>query len=226
MQVVILAAGKGTRMADLIKNIPKPMLAVQGKPILEHKIRSLPDDIDEIILVIGYLGKTIKNYFGNEFRKKKITYLEQKKLNGTGGALHLARGHLKEKFLVLMGDDFYCRNDLEKMMKNELAMLACEVDDAREFSVIDTDEKGNFFGISKKPKGSKRNLVNTGCYLLNRKFFDYPPVPISGTEFGLPQTLLKMAEDYLVKIERAARWHPIGNPDDLEEAEKIISHFY
>jgi len=225
MQAVILAAGKGTRMADLIKDIPKPMLAIQGKPVLEHKIASLPEEIDEIILVIGYLGETIRNYFGNNFFGKKITYLEQKKLDGTGGALHLARCHLKEKFLVLMGDDLYHPSDLKKMLKNELAMLACEVDDTRDFSAIETDKEGNFSGIRKNPKRSKRNLVNTGCYLLNCKFFDYRLVPISETEFGLPQTLLKMAEEYPVKVEMATRWHPIGNPDDLKEALKIISHF-
>ena len=71
MQAVILAAGKGTRMRPLTYDIPKPMLPIKGKPVLEYTLSFLPDDIDEVIIVVNYLGKHIKKYFGGRVERKK-----------------------------------------------------------------------------------------------------------------------------------------------------------
>ena len=114
MQAIILAAGKGTRMGMLTKNIPKPMLKVAGKTLLEHKFDILPESIDEIIMVIGYLGEVIRDTYGNEYKGKKITYVLQDKMHGTGGAVWLCRDLIADKFLVLNGDDMYAKEDLEK----------------------------------------------------------------------------------------------------------------
>ena len=80
MQLVILAAGRGKRMKTLTENMPKPMLTVLGNDLLEHKISILPKEIDEVIIVIGYLGEKIKKHFGTNFKGKKISYVEQKEL--------------------------------------------------------------------------------------------------------------------------------------------------
>ncbi|KKQ79283.1 MAG: hypothetical protein UT03_C0063G0001, partial [Candidatus Moranbacteria bacterium GW2011_GWD2_38_7] len=64
MQIVILAAGRGTRMKDLTDNVPKPMLQINGKPILAYKLEALPEEIDEVIFVVGYFGNQIQQYFG------------------------------------------------------------------------------------------------------------------------------------------------------------------
>ena len=66
MKAVILAAGEGVRMRPLTNNCPKPMIKILGKPILHHIIDALPDEVNEIILVVGYLGDQIENYFGKD----------------------------------------------------------------------------------------------------------------------------------------------------------------
>ncbi|MEK7106611.1 MAG: nucleotidyltransferase family protein, partial [Patescibacteria group bacterium] len=128
MQAVILAAGRGTRMGHLTKTLPKPLLEVSGKTLLEHKFDALPERIDEIILVIGYLGDMIKKRFGDSYEGKKITYVEQGPAHGTAGALWSAREFLRDKFIVMMGDDLYGKKDVERACRsNTWLMFAMEL---------------------------------------------------------------------------------------------------
>jgi len=97
MKAVILAAGEGIRMRPLTINTPKPLLKIIGKPILEHIIDSFPNEIDEIIIVVGYLKDQIKNYFGSNWKSRKINYIFQKDKKGTAHALWLCRPLLKKR---------------------------------------------------------------------------------------------------------------------------------
>ncbi|EKE25073.1 MAG: hypothetical protein ACD_5C00306G0005 [uncultured bacterium] len=225
MQLVILAAGRGTRMKDLTSNVPKPMLEINGKPILAYKLEALPREIDEVIFVIGYLGNQIQKYFGNEFAGKKISYIVQEQLNGTGGATFLVKDLIRNDFLVMMGDDLYLKEDIEKLIKHDLAVLGFEVTDPRRFGVIVEDEKNNLLEIVEKPDVDGPALANVGLYKLNKKFFDYSLASVGNGEYGLPQTIAKMVKDFEIKVEKTKAWFPIGNPDDLEKAEDVIHKF-
>lgn len=225
MQVVILAAGKGKRMNHLTKNQAKPMLMIKGRPVLEYKIDALPSEIKEIVFVVGYYREQIMNHFRHNYKGRKITYIIQEKLNGTGGALHLCKSILDDKFLVLMGDDLYHKQDIKKMLKHKLSILACPVDEPSRFGIVKTDKRGNVVEIVEKPKRPQSNLANTGAYVLNKNFFKYDLVNIGNGEFGLPQTLVKMAKDCPIKCEKARIWQPIGKPEDLEKAEKVLGKF-
>ena len=75
MQAIILAAGRGTRLNYLTENCPKPLIKINGKPILEYTLSSLPSQINEIIIIIGYLGEKIRKTFGNKFRNINIKYV-------------------------------------------------------------------------------------------------------------------------------------------------------
>ncbi|HOW60824.1 MAG TPA: nucleotidyltransferase family protein [Candidatus Moranbacteria bacterium] len=225
MQAVILAAGKGTRMQPLTYDIPKAMLLVKEKPILEYTINFLPEIVDEVIIVINHLGDQIQKYFGDEFNGRKIKYVVQEKLNGTGGAVHTCKDLLKGKFMVVMGDDLYYKEDLKDLLNYELAILAFEVEDSTRFGVLKTDESGHLIEIIEKPQLKEKALISTNAFVLNEKFFDYDLVPISETEFGLPQTLAKMAQDYPVKILQALQWLPVGYPEDIKKAEEVIDKF-
>lgn len=105
MKTVIMAGGKGTRIASIESNVPKPMIKICGKPILEHQIENLKScGLTDIILVIGYLGETIKNYFGNgEKWGVNIDYFIEESPLGTAGAL-FKMPQLTEDFLLLCGD--------------------------------------------------------------------------------------------------------------------------
>ncbi|NTU66492.1 MAG: nucleotidyltransferase family protein [Candidatus Moranbacteria bacterium] len=225
MQAVILAAGRGKRMKSLTKDTSKVMLKIKGKPILEHKLEMLPRSVNEIIMVVGYQGDQIIRHFKRYFGGRRIIYVLQVNQNGTGGALHLAKSVLRDKFLVMMGDDLYHKKDITGIMKHDLAILGYEVEDTSRFGIIKKNTRSNLVDIVEKPKRSKDKLANAGLYMLNRKFFDYDLVHIGGGEFGLPQTLAKMAKDHRIKVQKATAWHPIGVPEDLLAAEKVIHEF-
>ena len=107
MKAVILAAGKGTRMRDLTNECPKPMLKVQGKPILEHIIQGLQQNgIVELFIVTGFRAEVIEDYFGNGSKLGvKIEYGRQTVQDGTGKAPELAQGFVGlDPFLLTYGD--------------------------------------------------------------------------------------------------------------------------
>ena len=212
-------------MGKLTEDTPKPMLLIQGIPKLVYTLRALPNEVTEVIFVVGYLGEQIREYFGDTFEGKKIRYAEQEELNGTGGAMHLVRNLVRGKFLVIMGDDLYLKEDLEKLIDHDFAVLACEMVDSSQFGVLQVDVNGGLVGILEKPHDPDMKLVNTGAYMLSESFFDYPLVPISETEYGLPQTLMSMRGEHETAVETTKTWFPIGNPEALDEAQKRIDEF-
>ena len=212
-------------MGELTKDIPKPMLKIKDKPILAWKIEMLPQEIDEVILIVGYLKEKIMEYFGDNFNGRKITYIEQVQLNGSGGAIFLAKDILKDKFLVMMGDDLYHPKDIEKIVENDLAAAGFKVSNPEQFGIIKVSDSGDVVDIVEKPKMNGPALANIGLYVLNKNFFDYPLVSIGNGEFGLPQTMVQMNDQNKISVEKAQRWFPIGNPDDLKKAQKEINLF-
>lgn len=222
MQCVILAAGRGTRMGDLTIDTPKPMIEVLGVPMLAHKINMLPASFDEVILVVGYKQHIISDYFGSVWQGRKIMYIEQRELNGTAGAIQLVKDKVQDRFLVTMGDDLYATEDIEKLMQHPLALLGYYTQEAASFGLVTIDANNNLMGVVERPHEIGEGLVNTGAYILNTDFFKYDPVQISETEFGLPQTLVKMSLEYPVKVEVTTHWLPFGNPNDLVLAEQFL----
>ncbi len=222
-QAVIMAAGLGTRLRPYTLDTPKPLLAVAGRPILEWNMEKLPAGIDEVVLVVGYLQEKIRAHFGPAWRGRKISYVEQRDLSGTGDALSLCRPYLDERFLVMNGDDLYAAPDIAALAGHRLAILAkaCEV--PGRYGAFRTDAVGRLIDIIEGGQVPAGGLVNAGLYALDRRFFDYPLVPIKdGKEFGLPQTLVSMAQDHPIAVVPASFWLPIGYPEDLAKAAEYL----
>lgn len=214
-----MAAGLGTRLRPLTFDMPKPLLRVAGRPILEWNIEKLPAQIEEVLLVVGYLQDQIRAHFGDRWQGRKISYVEQKELKGTGHAVHQCQSLLGEKFLVLNGDDLYAAADIAAALERDCAVLARESDVSGRFGALRTDAAGRLVAIEENAASEPGALVNAGLYVLDRRFFDYPLVPIKGgAEFGLPQTLVLVAQDHPVDLVRASFWLPIGYPEDLTKA--------
>jgi glucose-1-phosphate thymidylyltransferase len=197
---------------------------VAGKNLLEHNLDNLPKEIDEVILVISYLGQQIINHFGNSYQGRKITYIKQKKLLGTGHALHECRDILNTRFMVLMGDDIYSPADLNKSLTHEQCMLVSEISGKYVGGRIVIDESGNLADIQEGVHNRQQSLVNTGLYVLTDKFFKYPLVKLKDKEeFGLPQTLVEVSRDYPVKIIKATKWLQINSIEGLRVAQRILA---
>lgn len=225
MQAVILAAGRGSRMGALTEATPKCLLTVAGKTLLEHKLDALPESVDEVIIIVGYLGSKVHDFIGGNYRGKRILYEEEENpTSGTAAALWLARDILKEKFLVMNGDNLYARSDMEECLKYEWAVLVKTVPHVGTGAVV-TDKSGRITGIleSTEHAGGK-GLANTGFYLLDTRIFDYKPVPKSAdsSELGLPQTMMQAAKTIHIQAVPAEFWVEIKTPDDLERASEAL----
>ncbi len=212
-------------MGNLCDDTPKPMLEIGGRPKLAYTIEMLPSEIDEVILVVGYLGEQIREYFGDSFAGRKISYIAQTELNGTDGAVRLAQRLIKGKFLVLMGDDLYRSDDIAQLIENDFALLAMKTDEAEQFGLVSVDDVGNLRAVVERPHGQSSGLINIGAYVLSPDYFDIPPVAISDSEYGLPQTLAQFAQNRSVKVITAKGWMAIGNPEDLKLAQKRMGEF-
>jgi UDP-N-acetylglucosamine diphosphorylase / glucose-1-phosphate thymidylyltransferase / UDP-N-acetylgalactosamine diphosphorylase / glucosamine-1-phosphate N-acetyltransferase / galactosamine-1-phosphate N-acetyltransferase len=133
MKAIILAAGRGSRLAPLTVNIPKPSLVVADKRIIEHNLDQLNGLIDEAVIIVGYKSESIKNYIGENFKGIKITYVFQKKCLGTGHAANLALDYVGDEFIIMNGDDLYESGDIKKCIKKNPCVLVKEVEDPSVF---------------------------------------------------------------------------------------------
>jgi NDP-sugar pyrophosphorylase family protein len=139
MKAVIFAAGLGTRLRPLTDTLPKPMIEVGGKPIIQHTLEALPSSVTETIIVVGYKGDVIRDHL--TVSAAQIRFVEQPELRGTYDALMRAQPLLgDETFLALNGDDLYSKEDLERLVASEpFAMLAHRVPSPNPYSHLDSE---------------------------------------------------------------------------------------
>ncbi len=225
MQCVVLAAGRGARLAPLTDTTPKPLLNVGDHPLLTHILDALPREISEIILVIGYRGEQIQERIGTTWNGIPVRYVTQTPLDGTAHALLAAKPLLSgERFLVVNGDDLYAKADLARLISHPLAILVKPTSDSLQASaVIDANGCLEAFEGHAPTHETKHRVC--GAYVLDERFFHYPLFPLSvrnNMEYSLPHTLLSLAKDTCVKAEHASFWMPVGTPEELAEAEMYL----
>lgn len=228
MQVVILAAGRGTRMRALTDECPKPLLHVCGKSLLVHKLDALPPEIDEVLIVVGYLDEHIRRALGSTYGGKVIRYVEQEALDGTAGALWRAAPYLSDKFIVMMGDDLYATKDIARVAQvPEWAFLVKETSCMEKAGNIAVDDSGRIIAIEGDQCKGKPGRLCTGLYALDTRLFSFPMVPTreGGGEYGLPQTVLTASKSANINLRAtpASWWIQITAPEDLSAATRALS---
>ena len=224
----ILAGGKGTRLRPITYEIPKPMVPIQGRPLLEHTIEFLKKyDIRDIVISIGFLGDKIIEHFGNGSKfGVKISYVEEDEPTGTAGALRLAREKLKSgPFLMINGDNLF-NLDLTEMIKthfenNTVATIALtSVNDPTRYGVAKLQGKKILEFIEKPTmEEAPSNLINAGVYLLNPEVIELvPEKTFSMIETEVFPKLIEIGSFYGYVM--GGQWLPAGTPDEYERAIK------
>lgn len=180
LKAVVLAGGLGTRLRPYTLFMPKPMLPLGDKPVLEHLIRWLSSSgIREIVICVGYLGRVVEDYFldGRDL-DVKITYARTRTPMGTAGQLKSAEKLIDGTFLCVYGDsifDFKVNDMIDFHVKEEaLATIALvPYKTTLKYGFIEIDEYGAVKKWREKP--TVEGLINVGCYVMEPRFLDYIP---------------------------------------------------
>ncbi|EJZ71257.1 HAD-IIIA family hydrolase [Lachnoanaerobaculum sp. OBRC5-5] len=191
---VIMAGGKGSRLRSITNDeIPKPMVPVDGKPLLEYQVEKLKSyGIKKIVMIVGHLGEKIVDHFkdGKDFGVE-IDYIFEKEPLGTAGAFYYLKDKIDAKDFMLVFGDVFFDMDFDRMedfhFKNSAltTLLAHPNGHPYDSDLIRMDDKGRVIGFDSKHNVRDYwydNMVNAGIYIINRKLLDLVKEPVK-TDF-------------------------------------------
>jgi NDP-sugar pyrophosphorylase family protein len=223
---IILAGGKGTRMKPMTNFIPKIMLRIQDKPLLEHNIDLLKKHgIKNIIVSIGYKGDQIKEYFGDGSQYGvNITYIEENEPMGTAGPLNLLKGKINNTFILMNGDELK-DIDLEDMFlfhrKNKsIATIALTtVEDPSNYGVaVMNGNKVRTFVEKPAKEHAPSKLISAGLYILEPEVLKIIPEGFSMIENDVFPKLA--SNDKLLGYVFSGQWYDTGTAERFSKAER------
>ncbi len=227
-RVVVLAAGRGTRMGEITADIPKPMLPVRGRPILEHVLdRLAAAGAKEFFIVVGHRRELIEAYFRNW--RFPIQFLVQDPVNGTGSAALLSRDFVAGAPFLLTFADILCDSSaylrcarvLEEHPTAAAVLGVREVDDPWRWAAVYV-EAGKVTNVIEKPPrgGSTTHWNSAGLFVFRPPAFEYLArlQPSVRNEYELTAIFNPMLRDNLeLRISAIeGNWRDVGYPDDLE----------
>jgi bifunctional UDP-N-acetylglucosamine pyrophosphorylase/glucosamine-1-phosphate N-acetyltransferase len=226
MKAVLLAAGNGTRMQPLTFSQPKALIDVCDKPIIYHLVSAFPNKIDELIIVIGYLGDQIREYCKSEFLGRHVTYVEQEKKNGTLDALKCCEHLLNdEPFAVFYVDDLLDKESITKLASHPSSIMVQKSIYPEKYGVVSLREDGTIDNIEEKPTHPKSNLIVTNGCVITKDIFSYTPIMHPNGEYYLTTILDNFARDHKTAVVYAKSWIPLGDPNELNNAQKILREY-
>jgi len=228
MKALILAAGFGVRLREMIHGRPKPMAPVDGKPFLEHLVVQLRDQgIKEIVLAVGYLSDYIVDYFGNGKRwGVKIKYSVDNRPLGTAGTIKYAQKYFKRGFLVLNGDT-YIKMDFKKFLKfHEQKNASVTIAVTKRFQ-----GRGGLISLGKgkkiekfrelKVEGNEEGYNNAGAYIFKPKVLKLLK---KGKRASLEKDLFPklIRKGYKLFGYPIKSYLDIGSPESYKKARRVL----
>jgi mannose-1-phosphate guanylyltransferase len=239
MRAMVLAAGLGTRLRPITYDMPKPMVPVLNRPVMEHILVLLArHGFDEVIANLHWFPDLIESHFGDGSRLGvELTYSPEEQLLGTSGGVRNAAGFLGDSFLIISGDAL-TDIDLEAMRRfheshDGIATLATKrVVDTSQFGVAITGADGRIQGFQEKPDPAEAlsDLANCGIYMFRSEIFDFFPEPGTSKAAAAdgPPGFADWAMDVFPRLlegdvpfyshEIDAYWNDIGNLEELRES--------
>jgi len=234
MDGVVLAAGEGTRMEPLTAEQPKALVTVAGRPLLSHGFDALLSvGVSRLVVVVGYRGDDIPEYYGDSYRETPIEYVSQADQLGTAHALQRAIPVGGAPFVVLHGDNV-CRANLEAVVERHretdaaatLLVESVSCKQARTTGVVETDADGRVTGLVEKPADPPSTLVNRGFYVFSEAIG--PALdridPAERGEFEITDAVddLRQRGHRVETVELDGWCHNVNEPVDRERvAEKL-----
>jgi D-glycero-alpha-D-manno-heptose 1-phosphate guanylyltransferase len=224
-EAIILAGGLGTRLQNVVNNLPKAMAPVNDRPFLEYLLDYLLSyETKKVVLSVGYRYQTIMDHFGSQYKGMEIDYAIEKEPLGTGGGLRLALEKCSEKdVLALNGDTLFLIDlfDFRKRYQQHAVSISIalrKVQNASRYGSVRVNRNKTITAFGEKSDKRASGLINGGIYMLNRQFF------LSNTgngSFSLEKDCFEQwyPESHLSGFVYDAYFLDIGLPDDYLKAQ-------
>jgi glucose-1-phosphate thymidylyltransferase len=230
MQVIIPLAGKGTRLRPHTHLVPKPMLKVAGRPVMDWVMDRLEGlDVTELIFITGHLKEAVEAYAKDRYGIP-CRFIEQEVQDGTAGAINLARPHITGPVLIIFVDTVF-EADLALINRTDAdgIIWAKEVDDYQRFGVVVTDADGFMTRIVEKPSTPISKLANIGLYYIRDVAALWAGIdqvlaaPANKGEYYLTDAFQKMIEaGRRILAAEVGGWYDCGAPGTLLETNGIL----
>jgi len=228
MKAVVLAAGEGKRLRPFTETMPKVMLPVANKPILEHVLDSLKNTgIEEIVIVVGYKKEVIMEYF-KDYDDIKISYVTQDKQLGTAHALLQAKNKIKNTFIVLSGDNIIDQKSITKLIENKekYSILIKQHPSQSKYGAVFL-EKNKLKQIVEKPEKEVGKFISTGIYKLPKTIFKEIKELSNEGIHDLSSVIYSLLQKNVsITTVRADTWMDIVYPWDLLSVNEAMIHSY
>jgi len=231
VKVIVPLAGKGTRLLPLTKRVPKPLVHVAGRPVMDYVMDTIAGfDVEELLVITGHLKADVERYIRTHYRVP-ARFVEQQTLDGTAGAINLARPWVDGPVLIIFVDTLFDADlSLIRTSDADGILWAKEVEDYQRFGVIVTDANGYMRRIVEKPDTPVSRLANIGLYYIKdwRTLFDgiahvLGQAPGKGGEFYLTDAFQYMVDrGRRLLTAHVGGWYDCGKVDTLLETNEHL----
>lgn len=232
MKVIMPMAGKGTRLLPLTKRVPKPLVNVAGRPVMDYVMDALrrAGHLEELIIITGHLKEKVEAYVRENY-DIPARFIEQKVLDGTAGAVNLARPYVDGPVIVIFVDTLFDADlSIVKTTEADGIIWTKEVEDYQRFGVVVTDTQGHMTKIVEKPSTPISRRANIGLQYVKdwRTLFDgiehvLKSPPGKGGEFYLTDAFQYMVDQgKKLFVSEVGGWYDCGKVDTLLETNEHL----
>lgn len=230
-EAIILAGGLGRRLNSVVKDLPKVMAPVNGRPFLEYILDYVSDFvIEHVVLSVGHMKEPIMDHFGSQYKDIKIDYAIEEEPLGTGGAIKNAFNFIEgNRAFVLNGDtmfrlDLIRHFDFHSIRKTDFSITLREVEDVSRYGAVEVDEDRKIIAFREKGDKRGKGFINGGVYLIHRRFFEKYAFP---EKFSIEKDCLEALVDIGQFYGLICRQYfiDIGIPEDYEKAQDEFKTF-
>jgi UDP-N-acetylglucosamine diphosphorylase / glucose-1-phosphate thymidylyltransferase / UDP-N-acetylgalactosamine diphosphorylase / glucosamine-1-phosphate N-acetyltransferase / galactosamine-1-phosphate N-acetyltransferase len=227
-KAVLLAAGRGTRMREMTADLPKPMLVVRGKPVLQYVVEGLRDAaIEKFLIIVGYRAETVQNFFGDGSRYKlDIQYATQTVQDGTGRVIELAKHFVaSEPFILGYGDILVAPENYKRIIDlpddAEALISVTAGEDVSKGGAVFVNERMELVDLREKlkPGEAASPWYNAGLYAFRPSIFDFTAKlrPSPRGEYELTDAIRDLAQSgkTVKAVELSGEWADVRDPEIL-----------
>jgi glucose-1-phosphate thymidylyltransferase len=231
MKVIIPLAGKGTRLRPHTHTVPKPMLRVAGKPVMDYVMEDVAKlgNVEQVVYITGHLRDAVEKH-AREMYKIPGVFVEQKVQDGTAGAVELARPFIDQPVLIIFVDTIF---DADLSIINDSPddgiIWTKEVEDYQRFGVVVTDANGHMAQIVEKPSTPISKRANIGLYYIKNWQLLYEGIahvlkqPTNKGEYYLTDAFQYMIEKGAkIRVVDVAGWYDAGKLDTLLDTNRVM----